>query len=111
VTTTGPEGAIVESATEPAISVPAAELTRLADPTGAGDAFRAGFLAGVGYRLGHEGAARLGCVMAALVMETAGTQEYLFQPEAFLARISGSYGSGVAAETAARIGLALARGA
>jgi hypothetical protein len=44
--------------------------------------------------------------MAALVMETSGTQEYLFQPEEFLTRISESYGSGVAAEMAARIGLA-----
>ena len=43
--------------------------------------------------------------MAALVMETSGTQEYLFQPEEFLARIGESYGSGVAAEIAARIGL------
>ena len=106
VTTTGPEGAIVESATEPAVSVPAAELRRMADPTGAGDAFRAGFLAGVGHRLDHEGAARLGCVMAALVIETSGTQEYLFQPDGFFARISGSYGPGGAAEMAARIGLA-----
>jgi hypothetical protein len=44
--------------------------------------------------------------MAALVIETAGTQEYLFQPEGFVARISESYGSGVAAEMAARTGLA-----
>jgi hypothetical protein len=69
-------------------------------PTGAGDAFRAGFLAGAGHRLGHEGAARLGCVMAALVTETSGTQEYLLQPEEFLTRISGSYRSGVPAEMA-----------
>ena len=32
------------------VSVAAAALTRTADPTGAGDAFRAGFLAGVGHR-------------------------------------------------------------
>jgi hypothetical protein len=44
--------------------------------------------------------------MAALVMETSGTQEYLFQPEEFLTRISESYGPGVAAELAARTGLA-----
>ena len=105
VTTTGPAGAIIESAAEPPVSVPAAALRRIADPTGAGDAFRAGFLSGVGRGLGHEGAARLGCAMAALVMETSGTQEYLFQPEEFFARISESYGSGVAAEMAARIGL------
>ena len=106
VTTTGPDGAVVESATQPAVSVPAAALGRAADPTGAGDAFRAGFLAGTGHGLDHEGAARLGCALAALVMETSGTQEYLFQPEEFLARIGESYGSGPAAEMAARIPLA-----
>ena len=97
VTTTGPAGAIVESAAQPVVSVPAAALRRTVDPTGAGDAFRAGFLAGIGHGLGHEAAARLGCAMAALVMETSGTQEYLFQAEEFLARISESYGSGAAA--------------
>jgi hypothetical protein len=44
--------------------------------------------------------------MAALVMETSGTQEYLFQPEELFARLSESYGSSVAAEMAARIRLA-----
>jgi adenosine kinase len=105
VTTTGPDGAVVESAAQPAVSVPAAALRQTVDPTGAGDAFRAGFLAGIGHGLGHEGAARLGCAMAALAMETSGTQQYLFRPEEFLARISESYGAGAAAEMAPRIGL------
>ena len=78
--------------------------SRIADPTGAGDAFRAGFLAGIGHGLGHEGAAQLGCAMAALVMETSGTQEYRFQREEFLARIGESYGAQVAAKMAASIG-------
>jgi adenosine kinase len=102
VTTTGPAGATVESATAPAVSVAAAALSRIVDPTGAGDAFRAGFLAGID--LGHEGAAQLGCTMAALVMETSGTQEYLLRREEFLARISESYSDHVAAEMAASIG-------
>jgi adenosine kinase len=105
VTTTGPQGAIIESATEPAVPVAAAALGKIADPTGAGDAFRAGFLAGIGHGLGHEKAAQLGCAMAALVMETSGTQEYFFEPEEFLARLSESYGPRAAAEVAARTGL------
>ena len=105
VTTTGPEGAIIESPTGPAVSVAAAALTRTADPTGAGDAFRAGFLAGAGHGLSHAGAAQLGCALAALVMETSGTQEYLFKSEEFIARIGESYGPAVAAEMGARLGL------
>jgi len=103
VTTTGPQGAVIESPTDPAVPVAAAALGRIADPTGAGDAFRAGFLAGIGYGLGHQGAAQLGCAMSALVMESSGTQEYLFEPDAFLGRIGESYGPSVAAEMAACI--------
>jgi len=103
VTTTGPNGVTIESSTGPAVSVPAAVLSTAADPTGAGDAFRAGFLAGVCHGLGHEGAAQLGCAMAALVMETSGTQEYLFEPEEFLGRIAKSYGAGVSGDMATRI--------
>jgi hypothetical protein len=44
--------------------------------------------------------------MAALVMETTGTQEYVFEPEKFLTRISKSYGAQAAAEVGARAGLA-----
>ena len=44
----------------------------------------------------------MGCAMAALVMETTGTQEYVFEPEGFLARISESYGAQAAAEVGAR---------
>jgi adenosine kinase len=78
------------------------------DPTGAGDAFRAGFLAGRCRGLGHEGAAQLGCSLAALVMETSGTQEYLFEPGEFLERIGKSYGTGVAADLATRVQMASA---
>jgi len=105
VTTAGPQGAIVESVQEPAVSVDAAALRRTADPTGAGDAFRAGFLAGICHGAGHREAAQLGCAMAALVMETSGTQEYLFEPGEFLARIGESYGTRVAAGMAGRLGL------
>jgi adenosine kinase len=105
VTTTGPQGVIIESAAGPAVRVAAAALGQIADPTGAGDAFRAGFLSGICRGLGHERSAQVGCVMAALVMETTGTQEYRFDPGGFLARISESYGAQAAAEVAARITL------
>jgi adenosine kinase len=103
VTTTGPNGVTIESSAGPAVSVPAAVLGTAADPTGAGDGFRAGFLAGVCHGLGHEGAAQLGCAMAALVMETSGTQEYRFEPEQFLGRIAKSYGAEVTSDVATRI--------
>ena len=105
VTTTGPKGVIIESSAGPSVSVAAAALGQTVDPTGAGDAFRAGFLAGICSGLGPERSAQMGCAMAALVMETTGTQEYEFEPERFLARISESYGAQAAAEVSARVSL------
>jgi adenosine kinase len=62
------------------------------EPTGVGDAFRAGFLAALEWRLGHEQAAQVGCVLAAYVVEQVGTQEYSFDPTAFVERLATAYG-------------------
>jgi adenosine kinase len=43
----------------------------------------------------------MGCVMAALVLETTGTQEYTFDPADFLTRLASSYGTAAADEAAA----------
>lgn len=96
VTTTGPDGVLIESLAETA-GIAAAVLRRTVDPTGAGDAFRAGFIAGISRGLGHQAAAQVGCALAALVIETSGTQEYALDPAALLARIDESYGSDAAA--------------
>jgi adenosine kinase len=101
VITTGPKGAVIESAGQPAITVSAAVERCKVDPTGVGDAFRAGFLAGISQHLALERAAQLGCVMAALVLETAGTQEYSVDPRDLHARLTEAYGSAAAAEIAA----------
>ena len=105
VTTLGPRGVTIAVADEPPICVPPAAVRWTADPTGGGDAFRAGFLAGTSSGLGHERSAQMGCVMAALVLETSGTQEYAFQPADFVARIAESYSPAAAADVATVMGL------
>jgi adenosine kinase len=85
---------------EPMISVTPPQERRKADPTGVGDAFRAGFLAGVAWGLGDERAAQLGCMLATLVIESVGTQEHEFEPETFMERLSDAYGPDSAAEVA-----------
>jgi len=107
VTTAGSQGVIIESASGQPISVPAAILRRNVDPTGSGDAFRAGFLAGVSSGLGQQRSAQIGCVMATLALETTGTQEYRFEPVDFLARITESYGAEAGAEVASHVTLTL----
>jgi adenosine kinase len=105
VTTTGAKGAFLESSAEPAIPVEAAVPRCVADPTGVGDAFRAGFLTGIARGLGHERSAQMGCVMATLVLETTGTQEYQYEADGFLDRLGQSYGAHAAAEVAVGLGL------
>jgi adenosine kinase len=103
VTTLGADGVrILAHDTEP-IEVKAAAGVTAVEPTGVGDAFRAGFLAGLEWQLGHERSAQIGCVLAAYVVETVGTQEYSFTPTEFVDRVRSSYGDGAADEIARRI--------
>jgi N-acyl-D-aspartate/D-glutamate deacylase len=67
--------------------VPAAPEQRREDPTGVGDAFRAGFLAG--WRGGggsSERAAQIGSMVATYVLEHVGTQEYAIRDGRVAAR-------------------------
>ncbi|MHB1738741.1 MAG: carbohydrate kinase family protein [Actinomycetes bacterium] len=97
VTTLGPDGVLIEPRGSEPIKVPApAELHR-ADPTGVGDGFRAGFLAGLAWGVDAERAAQVGCMLATLVLETVGTQEYALDRSHFLNRFAAAYGP-VAAE-------------
>jgi adenosine kinase len=98
VTTLGKDGARVLRRGEPTIELPAAKGVVAVEPTGVGDAFRAGFLAGLAWGVGLERAAQVGCVLAAYVVETVGTQEYSFTSAQFLARVEDSYGVDAAAD-------------
>lgn len=74
--------------------------TSKVDPTGVGDAFRAGFLVARSRGLGLERAAQLGSYVAVLVLETTGTQEWVFRRDDAVARIGGAYGEDAAREIA-----------
>ena len=100
VTTLGPRGARVDRRGEPPIEVSAVDERRKADPTGVGDAFRAGFLAGVGWGLSLERSAQIGALLATYVLETIGTQEYEIGQARFLERLAKAYGSDAADEVA-----------
>ena len=60
---------------------------RKADPTGVGDAFRAGYLTGLAAGLPVRRCAELGSMLATYVIETVGTQEYALGKERFLERL------------------------
>ncbi|HEY1624182.1 MAG TPA: carbohydrate kinase family protein [Streptosporangiaceae bacterium] len=98
VTTLGADGARVERVGEEPIHVPGIPDATMAEPTGAGDAFRSGFLAAVAWGLSFERAAQLGNVLAVHALETVGTQEYVLKPAAVADRLASVYGESAAAE-------------
>ncbi len=100
VITLGKDGAEIRTRGAETIHVPVAGEVERVDPTGVGDAFRAGFLVGLSGGLGHERCAQIGSVLAAYVLETVGTQEYLVGRQGFLDRFTAAYGDDAAAEVA-----------
>lgn len=75
ITTLGKDGSVIEGASVPeAIRIPAAKPEQVVDPTGAGDAYRAGFLYGYLRQWQLPSCGRLGAVVASFVIEQHGTQ-------------------------------------
>ncbi|MEV5568220.1 carbohydrate kinase family protein, partial [Streptomyces sp. NPDC052196] len=96
ITTLGAGGVRIDRDGAPACTVPAVPTTDTTDPTGAGDAFRAGFLAAVGQGLPADDAARLGCALATTALGATGPQEYEVSPVRLLADITAAYGPAAA---------------
>ena len=104
VVTHGADGIVISRRGEADITVPVAPARELAEPTGVGDAFRAGFLTATVWGLSLERAAQVGAMLATHVVETVGTQEYSFTPQDFLARFTEAYGAAAAAEVGLHLG-------
>ena len=100
VVTLGSMGAKVESAAGEFVQVTCPQEKSKTDPTGVGDSFRSGFIAGLAWGLSHERCAQLGALIATYVIETLGTQEYRFTPAEFVARFAEAYGQSAADEIA-----------
>jgi adenosine kinase len=92
VTTLGADGARIERAGQPEILVAPVAPVEPKEPTGAGDAFRAGFLAAIAWGLSLERAAQLGNLVAVHALETIGTQEYELKPGPVAERFAAVYG-------------------
>ncbi|MBD8869121.1 carbohydrate kinase family protein [Nocardioides donggukensis] len=92
VVTLGAEGVRIDRSGEESLTVAAVPEIAKVEPTGVGDAFRAGFLAALTWGLGHERAAQLGCLLAVYVVERVGTQEYTLSKAGFLDRLERAYG-------------------
>jgi len=91
ITTLGEKGALVHTR-DKTRSIAAARVEAVRDPTGAGDAFRAGLIKGL--VLGKElmAAAAMGATCAAYAVEHHGTQEHLFDWDQFGQRLLNAFG-------------------
>ncbi|HZM64223.1 MAG TPA: carbohydrate kinase family protein [Candidatus Saccharimonadales bacterium] len=79
VTTLGKKGSVIEGKKVPkAITVGVVKPVRVADPTGAGDAYRAGFLYGYVRGWPLKACAQLSAVLGTYAIETMGTQSHTF---------------------------------
>ena len=77
------------------IRVKAAPVQSLADPTGAGDAYRAGFIKGMLAGFSLENCAKLASVVAAYTVEIYGTQTHKFTLDELKVRYKDAYGEGL----------------
>lgn len=99
IITRGAKGSSVEIAGQPRLDIPVAREVARVDPTGVGDAYRAGFLAGLAWKVPLERCAQLGSLLATYAIEVVGTQEYRFDGT-FLTRFEDAYGVTAAAQIA-----------
>ncbi|OCB58880.1 ribokinase [Mycobacterium vulneris] len=104
VTTLGAKGVDLVSSDGTFVHVDVVPEKHQADPTGIGDAFRAGFLTGRSAGLSLERSAQLASLVAVLVLEATGPQEWTWDADEAVQRLTDAYG----AEAGAEIGKALA---
>ena len=92
ITTLGENGCQIATGHD-VVNVPAPNVIKVADPTGAGDSFRAGLLLGLSNGLGMETSVKLGSIAAVFCIEQYGTQEHVFTSETFKKRYEENYGA------------------
>jgi adenosine kinase len=83
VVTLGEKGSVIHLRGGGQVEVPPARVEKVVDPTGAGDAYRAGFLAGLVQERELEVCGRMGSVAAAYAVESYGTQNHAYTQDAY----------------------------
>jgi adenosine kinase len=91
ITTIGEKGSIVSSR-DFDLYIPAAKVSGVVDPTGAGDAYRAGLLKGLASGKDIETSAKMGAVAATYAVENYGTQEHSYTYDEFVERYRRNFG-------------------
>jgi adenosine kinase len=74
------------------LEIPCASAAKLADPTGCGDAYRAGLLYGLSKEMDWKTIGRVSSLMGAIKIESNGTQNHDVTPPQFAARFKQEFG-------------------
>lgn len=91
IVTKGGQGSVIYTKKE-LFTVPAVKAKKIVDPTGAGDAYRAGLIKGMVNYLSWEESGRLASLSAVYAVEKYGTQEHFYTPPEFKKRYEKSFG-------------------
>jgi adenosine kinase len=91
IVTRGPEGSLVHRKGG-TLEIPAAKASQVVDPTGCGDAYRAGLIYGLMNGMDIELSGRIASLMGAIKIAHAGTQNQRFDFAEFNERFRDAYG-------------------
>jgi adenosine kinase len=95
VTTLGRDGSQLATRTA-TVQIPPAPAVRESDPTGAGDAYRSGLVAGLLRGLDLEAAGRVASLAATYVVEQVGTVEHSYTAAEFSKRYQEAFATALA---------------
>jgi adenosine kinase len=90
IVTRGPEGSVIHTKGGP-IEIPCARPGAVVDPTGCGDAYRAGLIHGLLHGLDWKATGRIASLMGAIKIEALGTQNHKFTPAEFKQRLATAF--------------------
>ena len=99
IVTRGHKGSVIHTE-DGQLEIPCAKAAAVVDPTGCGDAYRAGLLHGLMHNLDYETTGRIAAVMGALKIESRGTQNHHATAEQLERRLAESFGDAAAAKAA-----------
>jgi adenosine kinase len=91
IITKGGDGASIHTK-DGEIEIPVSKAASIEDPTGCGDAFRAGLLYGLMNQLDWETTGRIASLLGAIKIEQRGTQNHHFSMDEFKSRFQESFG-------------------
>jgi adenosine kinase len=92
IVTRGAQGSVIHTG-EGEFAIPAARVRGVVDPTGCGDAYRAGLLHGLLHGLDWQTTGRIASVLGAIKIESRGTQNHQFTTAELTQRLHESFGT------------------